>query len=202
MKTQQPTNTGSSRALAVFPGDRAVAWESWLATTAQYLIELGIITPRKKFTQCEVRLPLTTNSEPVFKCSHASCRTPLGDATGTLTIDTTHSMPFKPTFLSTPPQLGVWSPHQLLMEAGSLAFWKPSLLHFPCPHCHCFSEPLLPYTVHGFAPKTFYLGSPYIHPHTEKLIFLRIMSKTSKTHSLAGPLRPAYLGHSTSVPSN
>lgn len=143
-----------------------------------------------------------TNSEPVFKCSHASCRTPLGDATGTLTIDTTHSMPFKPTFLSTPPQQGVWSPHQLLMEAGSLAFWKPSLLHFPCPHCHCFSEPLLPYTVHGFAPKTFYLGSPYIHPHTEKLTFLRIMSKTSKTHSLAGPLRPAYLGLSTSVPSN
>ena len=47
----------------------------------------GYLYSKKKFTKCEVRLPLTANSEPVFKCSHASCRTPLGDATGTLTTD-------------------------------------------------------------------------------------------------------------------
>lgn len=73
----------------------------------------GYLYSKKKFTKCEVRLPLTANSEPVLKCSHASCRTPLGDATGTLTTDATHSMPFTLTFLSTPPQLGVWSPQQL-----------------------------------------------------------------------------------------
>lgn len=162
----------------------------------------GYLYSKKKFTKCEVRLPLTANSEPVLKCSHASCRTPLGDATGTLTTDATHSMPFTLTFLSTPPQLGVWSPQQLRMEAGSLAFWKPSLLHFPCPHCHWFSQPLLPYTAHGFVPKMFYLGSPCIHPHTEESILLRIMSQTPKTHGLAGPLRPAYLGLFTSVPTN
>lgn len=131
--------------------------------------------------------------------SHASCRTPLGDATGTLTIDVTHSMTFTLTFLSIPPQLGVWSPHQLLMEAGSLAFWQPSLLHFPCPHCHCFREPLLPLDLFL---RCFILARPtYIHPHTEKSILLR-MSQTPKTHGLAGPSRPAYLSLFTSVPTN